>query len=220
MRLSYAIPVLLAGMLSVATQANAATVEDYEGDYDLAYRSVVIDLEFDLTLPTATTRRIPVKYSVNLENEALPDTAFDVILGEIEAFLEDRQIPPQMAATAISGAEKAAYEAIQAINEKLVDLPDTMSLSRTLPVGNVMTGNFSDIDGEGLQFALPGTLAPDTGILDLSSLFYARIDALEEVRGLGYWQTGDIDASADVKGATIRVVGFAEAEVDLLLVVM
>ena len=91
-----------------------------------------------------------------------------------------------------------------------------MALAKTLPKGNMVTGTFSDLNGEGRQFSLPGFLTPETGELDLSSLFLGVID-LASGTGVGYFTTGDFDVAQVVKGVKLEVKGYAEAEAEMAL---
>ncbi len=214
MRTYRIVPLVLLACLGMTQVASAQEVDDYSGKYDLKHTGIRIDLDIYVTPPKYSTVLIPINLDLTLENEQIPWSEVEFIVDEARAFMEAHGFPVQLEARIIMGLETVLEEVLAAVNEKMQDLPDQMVLVKTLPKGNMVTGTFSDLDGQGRQFALPGFLSPDTGELDLSSLFLAVLDAPSGL-GSGYFTTGEFDVSQVFKGIKFEVEGVAEADTGL-----
>ena len=214
MRTTCSIPLAILLFLGVGNAAWAQSVDDFLGKYDLNHTAVSADLKLYVTPEGYAPVVIPVAFEIPLENEQVPMAVVDYLLDEARAYLEKLGVPAQVEARIILALESALDAAVNAINEKMVDMPDELALSRSMPKGNLITGLFSDVDGQGRQFSLPGYLAAETGEFELSSLYYGQVD-LESGSGEGMFTSGEIDASSEFRGVKVNVEGFLEE--DMLL---
>ncbi len=214
MKLHDMVSLVLLACLGAGQAALGQTVDEYQGKYDLNHTAISVDLQIFVTPQKYSTVVIPVSLDITLENEQVPMSEVEFILDQARAFMEKMGFPAQLEARIVMGLENALAAAVEAINEKMVDLPDQMALAKSLPKGNMVSGTFADLDGQGRQFSLSGFLIPETGELDLSSLFVGVID-LETGSGAAAFTTGDFDVAQEFKGIKFEVKGIAEAEAEL-----
>ncbi len=214
MKLNHIIPLAILLALGFGQTVSAQSVDDFVGTYDLNHTAVSVDLELYVTPEAYGTVVIPVAFDIALENEQVPPAVVDYLLDEARAYLEKMGVPEQLEARIIMALDTALQMALDAINEKMVDLPDELALSKAMPKGNLVNGLFSDLDGQGRQFSLPGYLAAETGEFELASIYYGQVD-LETSSGFGLFSSGEIDVSQVFKGVKVHVEGMLEEEMEL-----
>ena len=215
MRSKYVVLMLLVCFLGSSNLLFAASADDFEGVYDLAYQSALIDLDIVVTPPQHSSVTIPVQVEVALENEQVPFSEVSFIVDDVQQLLEEYGVPIQLESRILTALDSSLKFALDAINDKMGDLPDEMTLVKMLPKGNMVDGTFSDMDGGGRQFALPGMISPETGEVELSGLFSGVIDPELEFAGSGAFGTGDFDVSQEVKGVNVEIAGSAELSLDM-----